>query len=335
MYKSVYVGFSFNHHGSHTGYNQIKKYLNYNKVIDCQSDYNLLQSILIKKTIFSGLFFLIFGSRLWWVEVKLIFYSITNPNKLIFHLIYGENIYKYLGYFKFGNKIALTLHQPPDFFENIQQKKFLKLLNKVDKLIVMSEDLEVYFKCKFPNKDVKYIPHGLDTSYFKPCGTKKNQILLIGNWLRDFEFASKVFSQFELYNENITIKIVTNNENYKYFTHNKVKCYSSIDDEKLLEMYQESKVVFLPLKQFTANNALLEANSCGARVVVATNSLFNENIDNSPVLYVNNEVEKVYFLLKDVVENYNSSDLNTTRKFIVDNYCWLKVSMDTQIFLNE
>jgi glycosyltransferase involved in cell wall biosynthesis len=335
MLKSLYVGFAFNHHGLHAGYNQIKTYLNYNKVIDCQKDYDFLQYFFSSRTIFSRIFFLFFGFRLFWVELKLIFISILNPKKHVFHIIYGENIYKYLGYFKLGNKIVLTLHQPPSFFEDDNQKRFLKELKRVDKLIVMSEEMESYFRDKFPKIDVLFIPHGVDTSFFKPKGVKKDQILLIGNWLRDFEFASKVFARFEFLRPDVLIKIVTSIDNHKYFINNRVECLSAIEDEKLLELYQQSKIVFLPLKEFTANNALLEAISCGNKVIVATKSQNIENCNSSAVQFVIDDVEEVCGCLSTVIQNWNFDDVFNSRSFIVENYCWEIIANKTELFLYE
>ena len=36
--KLVYIGFAFSHHkGTHAGYHQIREYLNYDYVVDCQA----------------------------------------------------------------------------------------------------------------------------------------------------------------------------------------------------------------------------------------------------------------------------------------------------------
>jgi glycosyltransferase involved in cell wall biosynthesis len=46
-----------------------------------------------------------------------------------------------------------------------------------------------------------------------------------------------------------------------------VTLYRGIDDDTLLKLYQQSDILFLPLVQSTANNALLEGIACGLPVV--------------------------------------------------------------------
>lgn len=332
----VYIGFSFSHHGQYAGYDQIKCHVDYSKFIECQKSFFFVESIFKKRTLLSRIYGRLFGARLWWIEFKLILTSIINPQTYIFHIIYGESIFKYLGYFKFGNKIALTLHQPPSFFENSNQRSFIKQLKKVDKLIVMSTEMEVYFKKKFPQKEILFIPHGVNTNFFMPKGQKNNQILIVGSWLRDFEFASRVFSRFILFMPDILITVVTKKENHIYFQDNtNVRLLSSIEDVELLNAYQQSKVVFLPLKQFTANNALLEALACGCKVIVATEFGYLKNSNKSPILYVNDNVEDVCRCFIEVFENWGVYEIYNSQSFVSENYSWEFIGKQTKFFLNQ
>lgn len=333
MLKIVYVGFSFLHHGEHSGYDQIRKYLNYDKIIDCQKSFNLMCSIYDKRTLLNRLYRRFFDSRLWWVELKLICMSAFNRNKLVFHIIYGENIFKYLGHFKFGNQIVLTLHQPPSYFTQPNQKSFLKHLQKVDKLITMSEDMEIYFKNNFPGKEVLFIPHGIDTEYFTPDGTKENQILMIGNWLRNFEFASIVFNRLTAVNPLISITVLTNKDNHVHFQDNSIELLSSATDVQLLQLYRKTKVVFLPLAQFTANNALLEAWSCGCQVIIATSQENFTDLSESPVLFIENDVEKVCAYIINTCETWKDEDGIVLRTNVKEKYGWEIIARKTKQFI--
>lgn len=335
MRKTIYIGFSFLHHGEHAGYDQIKKYLNYDKVIDCQRDFNFLASIHNKKKFFSKLYRRFVGSRLWWVELKLIFISVFNQKKLAFHIIYGENIFKYLGHFKFGNQIILTLHQPPLFYTQSNQKSFLKNLQNVDKLITMSKDMELYFKSKFPDKEILYIPHGVDTDYFSPAGAKENRILMIGNWLRNFEFASKVFNSLTALNSNISITVITNKENHNYFKDDSIELLSSITDEQLLLEYCKAKVVFLPLTKFTANNASLEALSCGCQVIISTSKENFTDIKESPILFVENDVDKVCDNIINACKSWKIEDGMELRNKVKEKYGWDIIARETRQFITK
>lgn len=331
----LYVGFTFLHHGKHSGYNQIKRHLDYDKIIDCQNSFNFLNRFLKKRTIFSRLYGKLLGGNLWWIEVQMIFLSIFHPNKYIFHIIYGENIFNYLGYFKFNNKIVLTLHQPVSYFEQPQLNKYIKRLQRVDKIIVMSKELELFFNELLINTEVVFIPHGVESNFFKSEGIKEDTILLLGNWLRNFRLASDVFSRIEELKINCRIRVITNIENHHFFIENKnVEVFHKISDLELLRNLQSAKIVFLPLLEFTANNAVLEASSCGCKVIIATKK------DNfSPEMF-----PEVDFIIEDskaiassiewYLENWNQSIEKKSRDFIINNYSWNVIGKKTESLIN-
>lgn len=329
----VYVGFSFNHHGKYSGYNHIRDYLKYDRVIDCQKAFDRICRIRRSNSLISKLYNRLFGARLWLTEFKLILISFLNPNKYIFHIIYGENVYKYLGYFKRGNEVVLTLHQPTEYFKKVEMSKFCSL-RLIDKLIVMSQEMEDYFISRFPEKPIKYIPHGVDTNYFKPLGEKQNQIIMIGNWLRDFNFASLLFTALLNKFPDIKIVVLTNQANHSHFDKAKIKLLSNISDAELLTLYQQSKVLFLPLNRFTANNALLEGASCGCYLIIAS--------DNPTTNYFNDDIMKIYPKDIDVILekisiqlNAPQSIINGLRQKVVEEYSWETTSRKTMDFLNS
>lgn len=328
----VYVGFAFSHHGKHSGYNQIRDYVNYDRFIDCQKSFNWIVWLRRNRNVLTRLYFKIFGSRLWMVELKLIWLSLFNPAKYIFHIIYGENIFKYLGYFKQQNMIVLTLHQPPSFFESRKDSQ-LRALRHADKLIVMSKEMEDYFKVQFPSKPVMFIPHGVDTKYFKPCGVKYNQILMIGNWLRDFVFAARLFTLLKTRRPDIEVIVLTSMQNHHYFQNVPVKLLSSVTDEELLKLYQTSKILFLPLTSFTANNALLEACSAGCQVLISTDKLNHLSDSQAPVRFIERELEDAYNEILHILAEYSSSIESYNREYVRNNFDWRIIGNQTSLFI--
>ena len=328
----VYVGFAFSHHGKHSGYNQIREYVNYDKFIDCQKSFDRIGWLRRNRNVLTRLYFKIFGSRLWMVELKLIWLSLFNPAKYIFHIIYGENIYKYLGYFKRKNKIVLTLHQPPSFFENKSGAQ-LRALKQADKLIVMSKEMEDYFKLEFPSKPVMFIPHGVDTEYFKPCGIKGNQILMVGNWLRDFLFAAQFFTLLKARRPEIDIIVLTSEQTHYHLHDVPVKLLSSVTDDELLKLYQSSKILFLPLTSFTANNALLEAFSTGCQVIISTDRSNHLADAQSPVRFIDMDVEGAYIEIQQILAEYSSSIDSYTRDYVRNNFDWRIIGNQTSLFI--
>lgn len=335
-FRTLYVGFSFKHHGEHSGYDLIRKCIAYDLHYDCQREFDFLQKLTTKRKILAKIYFKIFGNRLFWVEFRCILYSLLHKN-IIFHFIYSENIYRYLGYFKGKtNKIVCTLHQPAAFFES--NPKYLVGAKYIDRIIVLSKDMVIPIQEIFQTSEVHYIPHGVDTSYFKLSNHKAAQnLLMVGNWMRNFEFANLVFKRLLSINKHITIQVVTLNENYKYFDQKlPIKLMSNVTNDQLLHLYQNSDILFLPLNDFTANNTLLEGASCGCKIIIAT----NKNIDSSYLdkKYLNIipfDIKLVStFILKCLNEpNSNKNDIS---EFIKDNYAWSVIGKLTlEVLLNK
>jgi len=335
--KLVYIGFSFKHHGLHSGYDCIKDGLGYTKIIDCQKSYDILQRISGSKDFFSRQYVKFLGFRLWWIEFKYIPLAIFSRNT-IFHFIYAENTYRYFGYFlNKTNRLVCTYHQTIDFY--INNPKYLIGIKKIDKIIVMRRDLVASFKALSGNPNVYYIPHGVDADYFKPAiKEKKNlNILMVGDWLRDFGVANEVFKLILVERNDIKINVVCNPSHFKYFDKNiRLNLMSGIKDEELLVLYQQAHLLFLPLKGFTANNSILEGGVCGCKILIATNQqtdslyLGTEYVEILP-LNIDRIIEKIISILDDV-QKYN---WNNQVKYISSNYSWRKIKQQTYELLTN
>lgn len=336
--RLVFVGFAFKHHqNTHAGYHQIKEYLNYDKIINTQCEHNFLMysknnfvAEIIRKIVLR-----LFKNGNPLSLLRCIFLCLFRRNQ-IFHFIYSEYNYKWLHYFKGKtNKIVCTYHQP---IEVLQSNPNLMVgIDKVDAIILMTNSDEKWFEAKTGKKNIYFIPHGINTEFYKPAKEKWKQkrILMVGNWLRDFQFANQVFSKLLKENSDIIITVVTQNDNFKYFdSHPNLQLLSNISDESLLELYQECSFLFLPLSSFTANNAILEAASTGARIIVASN-MTNES-------YFNKEQITILPLNKDVVCDYlklaitripDNSVIDLQRQYVIDNFSWETVATQTKKLL--
>lgn len=333
--KLIYVGFAFQQHlNTHAGYHQIQHYVKYDVKIDAQTDFNFVFNT-VKKLPYPLLrrYRNYFGYRLWFTELRCILRAIFFRNQ-VFHIVYGENIYKNLGkYTGKTNKIVCTYHQPISVFkENTEWIEPIKLL---DKIILMGADDHEYFKKLNANVVVKFIPHGINTNYYYPLEQKKKRsILMVGNWLRDFEFANKVFEQLFVNDKELKINVVTNKENFKHFSANsRLIHHNNITDSQLRDLYQVTKLVFLPLVEFTANNAILEAAACGAEILVATNKINTSYFDEKQISFVGLNQEEA---IKQISIRLNEKfELKNARQFVVDNYSWDVIGQTTSDFLQE
>jgi glycosyltransferase involved in cell wall biosynthesis len=190
----------------------------------------------------------------------------------LFHYLEGEHSLQYLP--KILNKIksekvktpiVATFHQPPDLL-----KKWvpMDIIRQLDHVIVLSPNQYDYLCRYLPAEKVSLVLHGVDTDYFCP---KQNKIkgtfkcLIVGQWLRDYPAVLEVAQRSLSYPE-LEFHIVASGIHIPNQLTN-VYLYKDISDDDLIDLYQNSDVLFLPLKDSTANNVILESISCGLPVI--------------------------------------------------------------------
>ncbi len=172
------------------------------------------------------------------------------------------------------SKMVLFLHQPVSWYKyyniNINQ------LNDIFCIVVLSSNEKLYFNQK-TNSKVIQIRHGVDLDFFNTIDiTKrnKNQILFVGQYLRDFDLLENTIEvlikdKFD-FNLICVVPISYRKENLlRLARYSNVQLLDSITEIELLELYQKSSVLFMPLIDSTANNAINEAMACGTPILVS------------------------------------------------------------------
>lgn len=185
----------------------------------------------------------------------------------IIHYLDGEHTVQFLPrLWKFSRsqrpKFIATYHQPPELLDSLLDKR---VLQQLDVVTVVSPEQVSYFSQIVEPSRIRLILHGIDTDYFQPKLLPKNRArfrcITVGKYLRDFGALRKVAELLNSFN-NIEFHVVSSSTEEVEDLPN-VIVHNGIDDAKLLQLYQESDVLFLPLTQSTANNALLEGIACG------------------------------------------------------------------------
>ena len=224
-------------------------------------------------------------------ELKLI-YHIILLNFQLLHITFLERNYGILQKFKpnYQLKLISTAHQPPSWWDQIGRNP--ELVNTLNSLITMSRKQSEFFEQFIPGK-VKFIPHAVDTEFFKPVYGSRNlsnpSCVFCGTWLRDFNSLEMIIEKVLSKNKSIRFDlIIPNTENNKenehilrIARHNEVTFHSGLNNDELLKLYQQASMLILPILDATANNALLESISCGLPVV-------SNNVGGIPD-YVNND----------------------------------------------
>lgn len=200
------------------------------------------------------------------------------------HYLYPEH-----GYFQgaelrsTASQIAISCHLPRGVIERgIDRLDGLSnALVAASAVIVMSPDNIDYYARLAPAARTVFIPHGVDVHYFTP-GEKPvvarggRRLLTVGNMLRDFETLGNVIDCAAARGEPWIFTVIANQDRLTRLSNalssagrRLLEPLCGISDRQLLRIYQTSDVLYLPLLEATANNALIEAMACGLPVVVS------------------------------------------------------------------
>jgi glycosyltransferase involved in cell wall biosynthesis len=145
-------------------------------------------------------------------------------------------------------------------------------LKGIDAAVVVARSQIPEFQRWFGPDKVVYVPHGIDTTRFRPKDDTSDcddlRLLIVGLWLRDWEVIHRVIDEVRNCHLKVKFDVVTLTEFFPYFTGcSNVTLHSGIPESQLIELYQRSDALFMPLKDATANNAVLEALACGVPVI--------------------------------------------------------------------
>ena len=166
-----------------------------------------------------------------------------------------------------------TVHFPPSCW----REEDLCALEKLGCIVTLCERDRQYFGMRLPGCRVVCIPHGVDTDFFHPSPDVQSsspRLLFVGKWLRDFDMAGSVLGACLEKWPEIGVDIVVSRRWTKGTTldglHSspRVRWHENVSDEELRILYQQAWLLVLPLKETSANNAIVEALASGLVPVV-------------------------------------------------------------------
>jgi glycosyltransferase involved in cell wall biosynthesis len=267
-----YLRYRYPHHAAASGYDRICDYVESETVYPSKFLYLLgetaLRPLALAVSRFGGHFEY---SRYDWVAERAFESKIRQAQDSIFHVIYAEKSLRTAHHLanRRGNRLVATVHHPKEhhkmLFKNFDH------FRSAAAIIVMTSALRETWAEILGSEKVHYIPHGIDTNYFKPGhrdGTRR-RCLFSGYHGRDFELlqqAARVLSDryadFELWvvsssPEALALHGITEN----------VRVIRHLDDIQYLDVLKNFDLMILPVKADTANNAILEAMACGLPIV--------------------------------------------------------------------
>ena len=329
--KYIYVGFAFSHHkGTHAGYDKISNYLSYDKKIDCQKYIDNCDSKKILRKIIHKVCNVLFCIPDIPLFLLKIFQIGCFSDNSVFHFIYGENTFFLLAKFfsRKGNKFVCTFHQPFEWFEH--NPRYMNYLKSLDAIILVGKAEINKFEAVTGKKNVFFIPHGICTDFYKPVEYihKEHMLLTVGNWLRDYDFADRVYQRLLAEDPELIICVVANKEKHSRITkHPRIRLCSGISDEQLRDLYCQCSVLFLPLVRYTANNALLEAGATGCNIVVSSDFPDNSYIPNSFISLTQMNVDDAVKTVKESIKCSYNYELSA---YVCSHFSWEKIARKTE-----
>lgn len=271
--RAVFIGFSYPHHGEYSGYDRIAQHVDYDLVL--HADRLPLFRVFHR---FAG------RSK----PLKLGRYTLCDPLQLFYrsfriwarwrcaflrgsvvHFAYPETgvVFTRVPGGK-DNCYVATLHLPAASLYRLPEP-VLGRMRQLDHIILVSDEMYEGATVVLPDVPMTFIPHGVESSRFSPdpARPRDHDILMLGNWLRDFSFARKVFESLHRDHAGLSATVVALPENLALLNGVPgLECRHGISDDALLELMQRTRILFLPLRGLTANNAILEAAACGCRI---------------------------------------------------------------------
>jgi glycosyltransferase involved in cell wall biosynthesis len=268
---SVIYTFSFAHHGSYSSFHRLAHYLSDQCVVDLtwRGIDRLPQRIsaaLMHRWLKYG-------------EYRLRRHLRSATPRCV-HYIHPETSLQQSWRWKSYHKFVLTVHQPREYVPRTRQQfgneGFLRGLEVADAVVATDpESLEAYRKYA-PQARLEVIPHGVDTEFFRPAPDcpQRPVILTVGNWLRDYECWAKVVRVLSVQLPAVEFEVIANPDTLRQaraalgIHSSRVHFSTGLSDSELRAAYAHAQLIFLPLKDSAANNAVLESLAMGLPVVV-------------------------------------------------------------------
>lgn len=209
----------------------------------------------------------------WLAELLIIAKNQFQPTDVV-HVLYGDEQLNLLLSWRKLLKGALvaSFHLPSNRtagrFEVLQRQ----ISKNVDAAIVLASNQVVPFGRWLGPQKVVYIPHGIDTSLFRPStrnlAPSRLKILIVGEHMRDWPLVHRVIDK--AYQSDLPVEfdvVAWESRRGEFAHHENVSFYSQIAEAKLIDLYCRADVSFIPVLDATANNSILESLACGTPVI--------------------------------------------------------------------
>jgi glycosyltransferase involved in cell wall biosynthesis len=234
--------------------------------------------------------------------------------------------------------VCASFHKPPEvLLKSIHDTRYLK---KINGAIAVGSNQVDFLKNWLNLEQVKFIPHGVDTTFFQPDSFKREEqtLLFVGQHLRDFEALNYAIPRLKEKIPSLKINAVLRKDySQKIIPDSAVTVFSGLDDASLKKMYQQATLLFLPLKNVTACNSILEAMACGLPIVstaVEGNASYVKN--NSGILVPQNDYNALIDTTVSLIKNQDIQvKMSAAARVTALDFEWKKVAQEVVEFHSQ
>jgi glycosyltransferase involved in cell wall biosynthesis len=279
------VGFlsrCFEHHGRHSGYHMLAQKWLGDKTVYFLPDNSALPRSAALRSIASALL----GVRRRFAKRNVRRRALEDDIDVL-HVLYGESDLPFPE-LSVGRKLVASIHQPVSHLSRSPGRlEFLKRqLRDVDLTIALSREQKSFLQELLPGKRVELVPHGVDTDFFRSTGEPRDRTILVScGWYRDMEFARGVIRELAERDTALRIKAFGGGASELTSASSRLEVLTDLSDEELRREFCTCTLMFLPLKETVANNALLEAMSCDTVVVAPALPAVTEYLGGADTCY--------------------------------------------------
>jgi len=178
---------------------------------------------------------------------------------------------------RLGKRIVYTLHLSEQVWLAPMSSPFMRLkqwsLRSSDVLVTLSREQQALYAQHFPDKDVRFVPHGIhfDAHSDLPLELfaerlRDPSLTVVGHNYRDFDMLERIVKTRAT--RNVTFHLVGMNEEVRarFTGYEYVTSHPRLTPEAYAQVLRSSLALLLPLSFATANNAILEAYRDGLPV---------------------------------------------------------------------
>jgi len=288
----------FSHHASHSGYDQLAKYVGRPLWRPLRGLPRLMRLCRIDQ-------YLTRRSGMRWYNglhgelaaaVDMLW-----PGRRTYHFLYGENGYRYLRTVPWSrrHKVLCTFHVPPGLFTEVMPD--VEHLNHLDAVIIVGRNQWDMLASIVGQDRVYFVPLGVDTHAFHPGdtlpGNRRRLCLCVGHHLRDVITFCEVARIVGRHVPDVRFVLVDDlfyRDRYldarglanQFEAIPGLELRTGLSEADLIRMYQTSDLLVLPLLDATANTSLLEAIACGLPPVVSDVGGVSDYVDETCAVLV-------------------------------------------------